>query len=81
MASTGFLFFLTLVIVGYYLLVIFWKHGSGRLYLSAVLLLLVAGAYFDTLDLDPMKSVYKLFVISSGFVLYALDLFDRAGDF
>jgi hypothetical protein len=78
LASSGFLFFVTLLIVSYYVFVGFRVKGSSTFYLITVFLLLIAGAYFDAADADPAKSVYKLFAISAGFILYALDLFDRA---
>jgi hypothetical protein len=79
MASTGFLYFVTLVIVGYYSLATFRENGRGKLYLTFVLTLILWGGYLDTTTADPVNTVCKLFAISAGFVLYALDLFDRAG--
>jgi hypothetical protein len=80
MASTGFLYFVTLIIIVYYTRVTFRETGSGKLYMTFVLTLMLWGGYLDAATADPLMSVYKLFVISTGFVLYALDLFDRAGD-
>ncbi len=57
------------------------EKATGKIYLLATLGLLVAGAYLDALDANPAKSVYKLFGLSLAFVFYALDLYDRAGDF
>jgi hypothetical protein len=79
--SEVFLFFLALIIVGYHLLSTFRKKEAGKLYLLATMGLLVMGAYLDVRDLEPMKSVYKLFALSLAFVFYTLDLYDRAGDF
>jgi hypothetical protein len=79
MASTGFLYFVTLVIVGYYAVVTFKETGNGKLYFVFVLTLMLWGGYLDATTADPVNTVYKLFAISTGFVLYALDLFDRAG--
>jgi hypothetical protein len=79
--SEAFLFFLTLIIVVYYLRVVFREKATGKLYLLATLGLLVIGASLDALGADPLKSVYKLFALSLAFVFYALDLYDRAGDF
>jgi hypothetical protein len=80
LASTGFLYCVTLIIAFYYTWVTFKEGGSGKVYVTFVVTLLLWGGYLDSAAADSVKSVYKLFVISTGFVLYAVDLFDRAGD-
>jgi hypothetical protein len=80
LASTGFLYCVTLIIAFYYTWVTFKEGGSGKVYVTFVVTLLLWGGYLDAAAADPVKSVYKLFVISTGFVLYAVDLFDRAGN-
>jgi hypothetical protein len=47
--------------------------------LTFVLTLILWGGYLDATAAAPVSTVYKLFAISAGFVLYALDLYDRAG--
>jgi hypothetical protein len=79
-ASTGFLLFAAVLIVGYRLVQALRSNQKGKLYLTTVLLLLVVGGYGGAVAIDPSRSLFKLFVMSSGFVLYALDLFERAGD-
>ncbi len=79
--SETFLFFLVLIIVSYYLQGAFREKVTGKLYLLATFGLLVVGAYLDAGVVDPLKTVYKLFALSLAFVFYALDVYDRAGDF
>jgi hypothetical protein len=76
--SEVFLFFLTLIIVGHHLLGVLREKEAGKLYLFATMGLLVVGACLDVRDLEPLKSVYKLFALSLAFVFYTLDLYDRA---
>jgi hypothetical protein len=79
LASSGFLFFAALLIVFRYL----WDsrtRGRGETwYFATAWVLLLAGGVVDALNPDPMSFIIKLFIVSSSFVLYGVDLFDRAG--
>jgi hypothetical protein len=80
LASTGFLYFVALLIVFRYLWDRLGRECGGRLYVISALVLLLAGGALDASSSDPLSSTIKLFVVSLSFVLYGVDLFDRAGN-
>ncbi len=79
LASTGFLYFVALFIVFRYLWDSLGRERRETFYFTAVLILLLTGGVLDALDTDPLSSTTKLFVVSLSFVLYGVDLYDRAG--
>jgi hypothetical protein len=79
LASTGFLYFVAIIIVFLYTLEAAKKKRGETAYFISILMMLLWGGYLDAFDKDPVSAVIKLFVVSLCFVLYGLDLYNRAG--
>ena len=80
LASTGFLYFLALFILFHYLWDGLGQERRETVYFTAVLVLLLTAGTLDAISSQTMHSIIKLFVISVSFVLYGVDLYDRAGE-
>ena len=79
LASTGFLFAFVVLALVYQLVVVVREGRSGALYLSASLLVLAAGLA-RTGSFDPERgAAWGLALLAFGFMLWAVDLYDRAG--
>jgi len=78
LGSSGFLFAFALQALVYHLVVVVRQRRSGALYLASSLAIL--GFVFLTAGTSwgPNGSAWKMFTISFCFVLYAVDLLDRA---
>jgi hypothetical protein len=79
LASTGFLYLVALFIVFHGLWDSLGRERRETFFYTAVLILLVTGGVLDSLASDTSSSIIKLFVVSLGFVLYGVDLYDRSG--
>lgn len=79
LTSTGFLFALSIVMVLYHLIVAIREGFGNRMYLLASLAALGVVFFADGTAWSENGAGWKVFLISLGFVLYAVDLRDRAG--
>ena len=77
-ASPAFLFAFAVLMIVYQLLVVVGENGRGTLYLLASLGVLAAIFFSDGGAWAERGGAWKIFLIALGFVLYAIDLLDRA---
>ena len=76
--SPAFLFAFAVLMIVYQLLVVVGENGRGTLYLLASLGVLAAIFFSDGGAWAERGGAWKIFLIALGFVLYAIDLLDRA---
>ena len=76
--STAFLFAFAVLMIVYQLLVVVGEHGRGTIYLLASLGVLAAIFFSNGAAWAERGGAWKIFLIALGFVLYAVDLMERA---
>ena len=77
-SSPAFLFAFAVIMIVYQLLVVVGEQGRGTLYLLASLGVLATIFFSDGAAWTERGGAWKIFLIALGFVLYAIDLLERA---
>ena len=79
LTSTGFLFAFAVVMLVYHVVAATREGFGGRLYVAASLAGLAILFFSNGTAWGESGAVWKIFLIGLGFLLYAVDLRDRAG--